>query len=34
VVDAARTVRAVRYPVPDVTGGVEETLGLVRELAG
>ncbi|MFC6023364.1 winged helix-turn-helix transcriptional regulator [Plantactinospora solaniradicis] len=34
VVDAGRTVRAVRYPVPDVTGGVEETLGLVRELTG
>ncbi|MFD0973728.1 thioredoxin domain-containing protein [Plantactinospora endophytica] len=34
VVDAERTVRAVRYPVPDVTGGVEEALRLVRELAG
>ncbi|MEE6310301.1 winged helix-turn-helix transcriptional regulator [Plantactinospora veratri] len=33
VVDAGRTIRAVRYPIPDVTGGVAETLRLVRALA-
>jgi DNA-binding HxlR family transcriptional regulator/peroxiredoxin len=33
VVDAGRTVRGVLYPVPDVTGGVEDALRLVRELA-
>ncbi|MEN3615539.1 hypothetical protein AAH979_39345 [Plantactinospora sp. ZYX-F-223] len=33
VIDAGRTVRAVHYPIPDVTGGVAETLRLVRTLA-
>jgi peroxiredoxin len=33
VVDRDRTVRGVLYPVPDVTGSVEDALGLVRELA-
>ncbi|MEV6524779.1 winged helix-turn-helix transcriptional regulator [Longispora sp. NPDC051575] len=32
VVDAARTVRGVLYPIPDVTGSVEDALGLVRRL--
>ena len=34
VVDVERVVRGVLYPVVDVTGGVEDALGLVRELAG
>jgi DNA-binding HxlR family transcriptional regulator/peroxiredoxin len=33
VVDVGRTVRGVLYPVPDVTGGVEDALRLVRELS-
>jgi DNA-binding HxlR family transcriptional regulator/peroxiredoxin len=33
VADADRTVRGVLYPVPDVTGSVEDALQLVRELA-
>ncbi len=33
VVDADRTVRGVLYPVPDVTGSVEDALRLVRDLA-
>ena len=33
VVDHARVVRATLFPIPDVTGSVEESLRLVRELA-
>ncbi|MFL6072203.1 MAG: winged helix-turn-helix transcriptional regulator [Mycobacteriales bacterium] len=33
VVDRGRTVRGVLYPVPDVTGSVEDALRLVRERA-
>lgn len=34
VVDRDRTVRATLFPIPDVTGSVEEALRLVREIAG
>ncbi len=34
VVDASRTVRGTLYPIPDVTGSVEEALRLVRRLSG
>ncbi len=34
VVDSSRTVRGVLYPIPDVTGSVDEALRLVRRLAG
>lgn len=33
VVDRERTIRAVQFPIPDVTGSVEEALRLVTELA-
>jgi DNA-binding HxlR family transcriptional regulator/peroxiredoxin len=32
IVDHARQVRATLFPIPDVTGSVEEALGLVRKL--
>ena len=34
VVDRDRTVRATLFPLPDVTGSVEEARRLVREIAG
>jgi hypothetical protein len=32
VVDRDRVVRATRFPIPDVTGSVEDALRLVRDL--
>jgi hypothetical protein len=33
VVDRNRVVRATLFPIPDVTGSVEDALRLVRDLA-